>query len=329
MMEDEQNIELLEVQNMSLDEWLSILFNPPKGKLFIDYKFPTDKHKMEYIDDIHERSEEDISKLLLKFLFPSTVMPTHDKFAFNSLLETIKSDPVKSDKYFKFQYYRRLFLFGIRKSKIPPWEGITWVLDLLPHFPKQAIEGLNAYLIAHAQQLPDSRFRSLCDAIAIIRAKFVSNPSTIPEKIQFLLGLKPREFEFLIERLYHEMNYKTQITPAVKDGGRDIIAFKKSPGKLEHLRIECKRYKGNVGISYIRGLLGVVSDEKVNKGVLITTGNFTKPSKKFAEQNSRIELIAGKQLVPLLNEYLGPSWPLHLERLLLDSHKKHNLVHQT
>lgn len=109
-----------------------------------------------------------------------------------------------------------------------------------------------------------------------------------------------------------------------------LIAFKKSPGKLEHLRIECKRYKGNVGISYIRGLLGVVSDEKVNKGVLITTGNFTKPSKKFAEQNSRIELIAGKQLVPLLNEYLGPSWPLHLERLLLDSHKKHNnLVHQT
>ncbi|MGE0085948.1 MAG: restriction endonuclease [Desulfococcaceae bacterium] len=304
---------------MSLEEWLSILFNPPNGKMFIDYEFPTNKHKEEYINNIEKRSDEEIFALLLKFLIPSTLMPTHDQFSFINLIEMLKKDRNNIDRYLNNQYYRRLFLYGFKKSKIPPWEGITWILDLLPHFPKQAIEGLNSYILAHAQQLPDGRFRGLCSVTSIIRAKYISNPSTVSEKLNLILNLTPRDFEFLIERLYHAMKFKTEITPAQNDGGKDIIAFRNNPGKLEHIRIECKRYSGNVGVGFVRSLLGVVSNEKVNKGVLVTTSKFTKSAKSFADKNSRIELIDGQKLIPLMNEYLGPSWPVHLERLIVES----------
>ncbi len=61
-----------------------------------------------------------------------------------------------------------------------------------------------------------------------------------------------------------------------------------------------------------------MSDEKVNKGVLVTTGSFTKGAKEFTERNN-IELIDGDALVLLLNEHLGSNWLLHLERLINES----------
>jgi restriction system protein len=220
------------------------------------------------------------------------------------------------------RYYQRLVLHASGESQVPPWEGITWILDLLPHFPKKALEGLYAYTLAHAQILSDNRYTGLHDAAVIIRAKFIGMPGTKGEKIQFLLDLSPREFEHLVERLYHYMGYETQLTPAQKDGGRDIIASKNAPGKLEHLRIECKRYNSSVGVPIVRGLLGVVSHEKVNKGVLVATSRFTRPAQKFANDNPRLELISGNQLVILMNEHLGPSWPIHIERYVTDSQRQ-------
>lgn len=75
------------------------------------------------------------------------------------------------------------------------------------------------------------------------------------------------------------MRYET-LTPARKDGGRDVIATKRKPGSLEHTRIECKLYNEEpIGLRVVQRLLGVVSGEKVNKGVVVTTSVFTKPAK--------------------------------------------------
>lgn len=71
-------------------------------------------------------------------------------------------------------------------------------------------------------------------------------------------------------------------------------------------------------------LLGVVSDEKVNKGVVVTTSRFTKGAKNFADKNPRIELIDGNQLVLLMNEYLGGTWPSQIDRLVAESEKTSN-----
>ena len=119
------------------------------------------------------------------------------------------------------------------------------------------------------------------------------------------------------------MDYETELTSAQKDGGRDILANKNAPGRLEHLRIECKQYSRPVDVKIARALLGVVSDEKVNKGVLVTTSRFTKGAKDFAGRNPSLELIAGSNLIPLLNEHLGSRWPLQIGRLVAES-QRHN-----
>ena len=312
------NDEVIETKNMPLEEWLKLIFNPPPKTLFIDYEFPTDKHKNEYIATIDQRSEDEVRKLLGKFLIPTGTLGS-DEWAFEYLLWSKKS---KTDRYkmqINHSYFRRLFLFATKKSKIPPWEGITWIVDLLPHSPKKALEALDAYLFAHGPILPDGRIEGLFHAGEIIRAKYIGIGKNASEKIQILLNISSRDFEHIVERLYAEMDYQTELTAPQKDGGRDVIAYKDEKGKQEQLRIECKQYNKPVGVGLVRALLGVVSDEKVNKGVLVTTNRFTKGAKGFARRNSRIELISGEELIPLLNAYLGANWTLQIERFITES----------
>ena len=102
-----------------------------------------------------------------------------------------------------------------------------------------------------------------------------------------------------------------------------FIPTKRTIGALEHLRIECKLFKEEpIGLKIVQRLLGVISSEKVNKGVLVTSSRFTRPAIEFALENPRLELIAGNQLVLLLNEHLGSKWPLHIDRLVMDSKRE-------
>lgn len=224
------------------------------------------------------------------------------------------------ERMMRTEYFRRVLAYYGGLSSQLPWEGNFWILDLLPHFPKQALEGLKAYYLAHAQMLPDGRSIGVWDALEIIRARYIGVPGTNPQKLKFLLDLHWRGFECLVERLYQSMGFKTRLTAPQKDGGRDILANRKEPGGLLQLRIECKCYlEEPVGLGIVQRLLGVVSDEKVNKGVVATTSRFTKPARDFARKNPRLELLSGNQLVLLMNEHLGPSWPVHIDRLISES----------
>lgn len=313
---------VIETENLSLEDWLKLIHNPPEDTLFAYWEFPSEQHFQDYICSIGEREESEVTLLLRKFLVPTGTFG-QDKSILRFITGKSQSDPERFEQLLNSEFNKRLMAFGTGKSKIPPWEGITWVLDLLPHFPRQAIEAIDAYFLAHIQQLPDGRSAGLPQAMALIRAKFIGFPRTPAEAINFLFEIHHRDFEHLIERLYNEIGYETELTPPKKDGGKDIVTKNIRPGKLEHARIECKRYRGPVGVEIARSLLGVVSDEKVNKGVIVTTSRFTKGAKELAKRNPRLELIDGEHLIPLLNEYFGAHWPLNLESIIADSQKRH------
>lgn len=305
---------------MSLSEWIELLDGPPSGIPFVDYSFPSEKHKTEYLAEIHQRSYADVISLIRRFLIPSTNLGA-DTTLFKTVLLIGKGDPERYQKIMEKEFAKRL-LRSFGRGNQPAWEGITWVLDLLPHFPKAAIEGLRAYIMAHAQWLPDGRFEGLCDAAALIRAKFIGEPNCIENKTEFFSRMDSTEFECLVERLYKSMGYETSLTPPRSDGGRDVIASRLEPGKKEDLRIECKRYAKPVGVEIARRLLGVVSSEKATKGVLAASTHFTKGARKFAHLNPRIELISGNELFVLLNEHLGPTWVADIGRLVAESLRK-------
>jgi restriction system protein len=315
--ESQTSSQYLDVKGLSLEEWLQLLREPPKDVIFIRGNFPTVAHKEAYIASLPGRTDDEVLFVLDHFLMHCGAYPL-DLIHLDSLPLIKERDPEMFGRMMHLGYYRRLLAFAAGSPSIHPWEGITWLLDLLPQYPKQALDALNAYIFAHAQLLPDLRLLGHFDAAELIRARYISMPGTLTERVEFLQTIEPRTLEHLVERLYHGLGFATQLTPASHDGGRDVIATMESPGHRESLRIECKRYARPVGVPVARALLGVVSDERANKGVIVATAGFTQKTRVFASRNP-LELIDGHQLAELLNEHLGPNWPRQLERLEAES----------
>ena len=319
-----EKMRLIEARDLSLSEWLQFLDAPPKDAIFVDYQFPSDRHRDEYIDGIESRAEAEVIGLVRHFLVPSCTLGT-DRSTFDYYIHCGKKNPETFRKMKEREFIRRL-LRSFGPNNPPPWEGITWVIDLLPHFPGQAIQTLHAYLLAHASWLPDGRLAGLSDTTELIRARFIGRPETTDDRRAQLLGLDPRDFECVVERLYSALEYDTSLTPSHGDGGRDVLARQVAPARREDIRIECKRYSRPVGVEQVRRLLGVVSSEKATKGVLVTTSTFTRGARAFAETNPRIELVPGDALVLLLNEHLGARWPLQLERIITESVRANDIA---
>src|SRR5262249_12807976 len=157
----------------------------------------------------------------------------------------------------------------------PPWEGITWVLDLLPGFPQAAVDAAGAYLLAHAQVLPDGRYAGLTDALALIRSRYIGQPGhDAAGRTSALLTLAPRAYERIIERYLHAQKYQTLLTAPGNDGGRDIIATRPTPPPQQAIHVECKNWADRVGRPRAQQLLGVVTASKATTGLLVATSGF-------------------------------------------------------
>jgi restriction system protein len=312
--------DFIDTEKLSLQAWLDLVYHPPKDKIFLRRSFPTDGLRDEYISTIQNRTNEEVLRLLHAFLMYSTSLDFWDEVNFGSLVDAYKSDRDIYERMISHTYYRRLVNYFTVSKSIYPWEGNTWILDLLPHSPRIALEGLNAYIFAHIPFLPDKVLQGLFDAEEVIRAKYIGLPKTQSDKVRMLLDLTTRQFENLAERLYHSLGYETRLTQPSHDGGRDIIAKIRSGARHEFLLIECKRYSGSVGVKVIRELYGVKCSEKANRGVLVTSGGFTPDAKKFAGDNY-IQLIKGEEFVLLLNEHLGTNWGQKLSRIIAESEK--------
>jgi restriction system protein len=80
---------------------------------------------------------------------------------------------------------------------------------------------------------------------------------------------------------------EVELTPATRDGGKDILAYMDTPvGKLLSL-VETKQHNKNrpVGVSLVRSLYGTVVDHQASSGMLVTTSRFAKPAKQFQEKH--------------------------------------------
>ena len=203
-----------------------------------------------------------------------------------------------------------------------PWEGITWVLDLLPLFPQMAIDSISAYITAHCQFLPDGRWTGLEDAMSLIRARYFD----LAHPREILLGLRPRDFEFLVAALYDGMGYEVVVTQASRDGGFDIEARRSGPGACEVVLVECKLHELAVGVEVVRALSGVVEARRANKGVIVSSAPFTKPAIAWAASVKRVELLNYGALNKLLNRFRGSDWPFHIDSIISTQKRKQTEV---
>jgi restriction system protein len=288
-----------------LEDWLALMsrHDPQAQAEFQYWSFPTSGLLEEYVASIESRSEDDVQHLLRCFVFSESTFKG-DKTNLDVLVKG--GDINLVDKVLATDYGKRLFSAG---TTVHP--GLSWILDLLPHWPRLALEVINAYIVVFGQFLPDGRFDGLSDAATLVSARYLHRRCV--DGASALQGISPRELEQLAARLYTAMGYDCELTPRGRDGGRDIIATRNQIGRRERRLIECKHYAGSVKLRDVRALLGVVSLEHASSGVLVTTGKVTKGMRKLERLDNRLDLVDGSRLVALLDEYFGSEWPTRLD----------------
>ena len=93
-------------------------------------------------------------------------------------------------------------------------------------------------------------------------------------------------FEELVAELLSRRGYQVTLTPATRDGGKDMYAAKKDDlGSFLYV-VECKRYARDrpVGVGVVRLLHEVAQHERANAAIVMTTSFFTKPAHEFARE---------------------------------------------
>lgn len=121
-----------------------------------------------------------------------------------------------------------------------------------------------------------------------------------------LFSLDPYAFERLAQRLLRECGFTdVEVTKKSGDGGIDGTGKLRINGVFSfNVAFQCKRYKGQVGAPQIRDFRGSLTTN-VEKGVLITTGTFSREAKAEAASNGKrlIDLMDGEELINKFAEY--------------------------
>ena len=116
---------------------------------------------------------------------------------------------------------------------------------------------------------------------------------------EIVFNMTGYEFENYISKLLTKMGFEVEVTQYSNDGGIDLIATYEKPIFSGKYIVQCKKWATSVGQPEVRDLYGVVMDQRANKGILITTSDFTSQAYEFAK-NKNIELINGSILRDLI-----------------------------
>lgn len=110
----------------------------------------------------------------------------------------------------------------------------------------------------------------------------------------------------LLNRIYGgDFDDCSEVTGGTGDGGIDGIVKQDRLG-FNNIYIQAKKWKGNVGRPEIQKFAGALQGQNAAYGAFITSSDFTRESREFAEkvnQTSHIVLISGRDLVRLMIEY--------------------------
>lgn len=125
------------------------------------------------------------------------------------------------------------------------------------------------------------------------------------ELLNALLNIAPDAFERLSQRLLREAGFvKVEVRGKTGDGGIDGVGVLRVNLVSFQVYFQCKRWKGSVGAKDIRDFRGALQG-RADKGLFITTGNFTSQASDEATRDGAIaiDLIDGERLCDLLKQY--------------------------
>jgi restriction system protein len=103
--------------------------------------------------------------------------------------------------------------------------------------------------------------------------------------------LEWKRFEEVCAGLFERLGFSTKSATCGADGGIDIHLYR-SPSDQPIAIVQCKAWTGKVGVKVIRELRGVMTSERMPKGIIVTTRNYSDDAMAFAKAN-QIYLMNG------------------------------------
>jgi restriction system protein len=106
-----------------------------------------------------------------------------------------------------------------------------------------------------------------------------------------------KDFEYLVAEAYRRQGYQVDYSMGRgADGGVDLTMRKDGLTSL----VQCKQWKVfSVGAPVVREMFGLMTAEKADQAIIVTTGNFTRDARAFAA-GKPVTLVDGSQLLALL-----------------------------
>ncbi len=163
---------------------------------------------------------------------------------------------------------------------------------------------------------------SMTTAYQTIRSKLAT------ELLDQLKAVTPERFERIIVDLMLKLGYggprddAGQTLGRTGDGGVDGIIRQDQLG-LDNIYLQAKRWSGNsVGVGDVNGFIGALTTRGANKGVFITTSNFSEQALKVASSapHLKLSLINGTELARLMIDHdLGVALEVRFDAKRIDS----------
>lgn len=135
------------------------------------------------------------------------------------------------------------------------------------------------------------------------------NEQLADELLEIIFDKDPYYFERLVMDLLTKMGYgdlnnnSNIVTKKSCDEGIDGIINQDRLG-LDKIYVQAKRWNTNISRPELQKFVGALSAKNSNKGIFITTSDFTKEAREYEKKLSHtIILINGKELTKLMIEY--------------------------
>lgn len=177
------------------------------------------------------------------------------------------------------------------------------ILKPLEQLNKPLQEG-KLYDLNHGIILPEHRI------IAEVNPRIVLTHQSIADHLQHapesVLRLTPRQFEELIADILEDLGCEVKITPATRDGGKDILAYMPTPLGRVLCLVEAKRYRHDrpVGVGLVRQLYGTLADAGASNAMMVTTSTFSKDARAFRQKHEyRLDLRDYTNVVDWIKDY--------------------------
>jgi len=115
--------------------------------------------------------------------------------------------------------------------------------------------------------------------------------------IESIRDMSWQDFELLVGEAFRRKGFEVkEVGGGGADGGIDLVLTKNGKKSI----VQCKRWKTfSIGVPLIRELYGVMTSERANDCIFVSSGNYTAEARLFAEDKP-IWLIDGSELLKMV-----------------------------